>query len=167
MGESVELPTRTDCVADDLASLCSNDNLLTGVNFERQCESRRADPPHAEKVAAQPRDVRHVIPYVGIRSNGLYDGMGRMESECEYSTLSLQEAVQHDEWTQQLHRDVFEKTEGSVSQRVALTMLFVLAPVFPNSRPLPQVPVQSGHVVACDSSSLCTSLLPSLLLMMP
>ena len=68
MGESVELPTRTDCVADDLASLCSNDDLLTGVTFERQCESRRADPPHAEKVAAQPRDVRHVIPCVGVGS---------------------------------------------------------------------------------------------------
>jgi hypothetical protein len=35
MGESEELPTRTDCVADKLSGLSPNDDLLAVVTFER------------------------------------------------------------------------------------------------------------------------------------
>jgi len=34
MGESEELPTRTDCVADKLSGLSPNDDLLAVVTFE-------------------------------------------------------------------------------------------------------------------------------------
>src|ERR1700722_10959811 len=68
MGESEELPPRTDCVADNLSGLSPNDDLLAVVTFEGQCESREADPPYAEKVGTKSWDVSNVLPYMGVWS---------------------------------------------------------------------------------------------------